>query len=238
MKKSNILIISATLIALTWTVLIGWFASAAINNHLNGKDPYYARSYRKIMESHKKTFITPSRELFLSGEGDANVNIVPGKELTVMCNSYIWDITYTTQKEGMAIIRFRKLRNFDSPIIVTFPQVFKLSFYNFSGVKLSGLNLQKIHIQCNRVSYFTADSCKAGSLTLDFPGYVDQQDIYVMKSNKIDTLIASIHGSGEIRLETAGEFKNQFSLSNSLKLEATSDLMKKVSLQDIPGPVK
>ncbi|MGA3012861.1 MAG: hypothetical protein ABSD71_02375 [Bacteroidales bacterium] len=228
MKKSNILIISATLIALIWTILIGWFASAAIINYLNGKDPYYARSFRKIMESHKKTFITPSQEVLLSGEGGATVDVVPGKELTVIYNSYIWDVTYTTQKGGMGIIRFKKLRNFDSPITVTFPKVSKLSFYNFSGVKVSDLDLQKLHIQGNRISNFTADSCKTGSLTLNFPGYVDHQDICIKQSNKIDTLIASIFGSGKFKLETTGISKNQISLQNSINLEATSDQMKKI----------
>jgi hypothetical protein len=228
MKKSNILIISAILIGLIWTILIGWFASAAIINHLNGKDPYYARSFRKIMESHKRTFITPSQEVFLSGEGDADVNIEPGKELTVIYNSYIWDVTYATQKGGMGIIRFRKLRNFDSPINVTFPKVSKLSFYNFREVKVSDLDIQKIYIQGNRISNFTADSCKAGSMTLYFPGYIDHQDICIKQSNKIDTLIASVFGSGHFKLETTGISKNQLSLQNSIKLEATSDEMKKI----------
>jgi len=228
MKKSNIIIICAILIGLIWTILIGWLASAAIINHLSGKDPYYARSYRKIMESHKKTFITPSQELFLSAEGDATVNVVQGKELTVIYNSYIWDVTYTTQKGGMGIIRFTKLRNFDSPIIVTFPMVSKLSLYNFSGVKVSDLDLQKINIQGNRVSNFTVDSCKAGSLTLNFPGYIDHQDICIKQSNKIDTLIASVFGSGHFKLETTGVLKNQLSLQNSIKLEATSDQMKRI----------
>ena len=228
MKKSNILIISAILFGLIWSILIGWFASAAIINYLNGKDPYYARSFRKIMESHKKTFITPSRELFLSGEGDANVNIEPGKELTVMYNSYVWEVSYTTQKGGMAIIRFKKLRNFDSPVIVTFPNISKLSLYNLSGVKLSNLNVKKIDIQGNRVSNFTADSCKAGNLTLNFPDYIDHQDICIKQSNKIDTLIASIFGTGNFKLETTGISKNQISLENSIKLEATSEQMKKI----------
>lgn len=228
MKKSNIIIISAIIVGLIWSILIGWFASAAIVNYLNGRDPYYARSYRKIMESHKKSFITPSQELFLSGEGDANVNIEPGKELTVMYNSYVWEVSYTTQKEGMAIIRFRKLRNFDSPIIVTFPNISKLSLYNLWGVKLSDINVKKLQIQGNRISNFTADSCKAGSLTLNFPGYIDHQDICIKQSNKIDTLIASVFGSGHFKLETTGISKNQISLQNSIKLEATSDLMKKI----------
>lgn len=228
MKKSNIIIISAILIGLIWSILIGWFASAAIINHLNGKDPYYARSFRKIMESHKKTFITPSEELFLSGEGDANVNIEPGKELTVIYNSYVWEVSYTAQKGGIGIIRFKKLRNFDSEIIVTFPNVSRLSLYNFLGVKLSNLNVKKIDIQGNRISNFTADSCKAGSLTLNFPGYIDHQDICIKQSNKIDTLIASIFGTGHFKLETTGISKNQISLQNSIKLEATSDQLKKI----------
>ena len=136
------------------------------------------------------------------------------------------------------MIQFKKLIYYESPIILTLPAIPLLSLYKFSGVKLSGITLKEIHIQCKRISSFTADSCRAGTLALDFPGIIDQQDIYIMKSNKIDTLIASIQGSGKMRLETAGEFKNQFSLSNSLKLEATSELMKKVSLVDIHGPVK
>ena len=83
MKKSNILIISATLIAITWTVLIGWFAASAINNYLKGKDPHYARTYTQIMERYKKKFPAPASELFLSGEGTAFLNIMPGKELAV-----------------------------------------------------------------------------------------------------------------------------------------------------------
>ncbi len=236
MKKSNILIIGATLIALTWTVIIGWLAASTINNYLERRNLHYARSYTQIMESHKKTFPAPASELFLSAEGTAFLSIMPGKELAVKTDKRVWDISYTDLKNGESMIQFKKLIYYDSPIILTLPAVSLLSLYNFSGVKLSGLNLKEIHIQCKRIYSFTADSCRAGTLTLDFPGIIDQQDIYIMKSNKIDTLMASVQGTGKIRLETAGVFKNQFSLSGSIKLESTSDLMKKVSIQDIPGP--
>jgi len=93
------------------------------------------------------------------------------------------------------------------------------------------LNCRQLNFQGNHVLSFTANNCKIGALRLDFPGKQDQQEIIISKSNQIDTLIASVRGFGNIRLETAGKLSNQISLSESMKLEASYDLMKKLTLK-------
>jgi hypothetical protein len=64
-------------------------------------------------------------------------------------------------------------------------------------------------------------------LSLDFPGKKDHQDIYINKSNQFNCFIASVQGFGKIGLETAG-INNQISLSDSMKVEATYALIKKL----------
>jgi hypothetical protein len=110
------------------------------------------------------------------------------------------------------------------------PEIPSLSLDNFSEVTINGLNQKEIHIQCQHVQAFRTDSCKIGTLNLDFPGNKDQQDIYIKKSNHIDNFIASVQGSGKLRMETAGQFKNQISLSDSIKVEATYYVMKRLSI--------
>jgi len=234
MKKSNIFLISAFFLAFFWIVLIGWFASSAINNYLQGKDPHYARSHSQYLENHKKSFPKPVNELCISGEGTSVITILPGKELTIESNPRIWNCVYTDLKNGKSMICLKRLNQYNEPITITLPGIPSISFYNFSGVTVKGLNQKEIHIQCTRVCSFTTDSCTIGSLSLDFPRNTDQQDIYIVKSNRIDTLKASVRGSGKIRLETVGKVTNQISLSDLIKVETTYDLMKKLSISPVP----
>jgi hypothetical protein len=229
MKKSNIFLVSAIFLAFCWTLLIGWFASSAINNYLQGKDPYFARSHRQYLESHKKIFSLPVGELCISGEGTAIITILPGKELSVLSDPKIWNCVYTDLKNGKSMISFKKLIEYNDPVTITLPEIPSIALDNFAGVTVKGLNQKEIHFQCKMVNSFTSTNCKISTLSLDFPRTRDLQDIRIDKSNQIDTLIASVRGSGKIRLETSGHFKNQISLSTSINVEATYDLIKTLS---------
>jgi hypothetical protein len=229
MKKSNICLISAICLAFFWTLLIGWFASSAINNYLQGKDSYFARTHSQYLESHRKIFPLPVGELCISGDGTAIITILPGKELYVLANPKIWDCVWSDLKNGKATISLKNLTEFNSPVTIILPKLTSLSLDNFSGVTVKGLNQKEIHLQCMRLRSFTCSSCMIGTLSLDFPRTRDQQDIFIDKSNIIENFIATIQGSGKLRLETAG-FKNQISLSDSIKVEATYNLMKKLTI--------
>lgn len=229
MKKSNIFLLGAFGLAFIWIILIGWFAASAINNYRRGKDPYFARSYSQILESRKKTFPAPTSELLISGDGTI-LTILPGKELSVLCRPRIWRCSYIDFKNGKSMISLIKLQDYNEPVTITLPEIPSLSLTNFSSVYINGLIQKGISFQCNRVSFFSSDNCKIGSLRLDFPGKKDQQSIFIEKSNQIDTLIASVKGFGNVRLETVGKMKNQVSMSESIKLEATMELMKKLDI--------
>jgi hypothetical protein len=215
--------------AFCWTLLIGWFAASAINNYVHGKDPYYARSHTQFLESHKQNFSTPVNELFISGEGTMIITILQGKDLTVLSNPRLWGCVYTEMKNGKSMISFTKLKEYlyYEPVTITLPEIPSLSLDNFYEVTVKGLNRKEIHLQCKRVHSFTSGSCMIGTLNLDFPGNMDQQDICINKSNRIDTLLASVMGFGKIRLETIG-FKNQISLSDSVYIESTYNLIEQI----------
>lgn len=233
MKKSNILLIVALSLAFCWSILIGWFAASAINNYIHGKDPVYALSHHQYLESHKSSFPTPVDSLFISGEGTMILILLQGKELEVLSDPRIWNCVYTDLKNGKSIIRFKKAKEYGyyEPVTIVLPEIPSVALDNFSGVTLKGLNRKGIHLQSNRVPSFSFDSCKIGILDLEFPGNKDYQDISIGKSNRIDTFIASVHGYGSIRLETAGQSKNQVSLSDSIKVEATSEIIRKIAVE-------
>ena len=236
MKKSNILLISAFFLALCWSLLIGWFAASAINNYIQGKDPYFARSQHQYLENHKKSFPLPKGELCISGEGTMILSILPGKQLDVLSDPRNWNCVYTDLKNGKSMISFKKLREYgyNEPVTILLPEISSIAFDNFSGVTIKGLNRKEIHFQCKRVHSFISSDCKMGTLVLDFPGTKDYQDIAIDKSNQIGAFIASVKGAGTIRLETAGQSKNRVSLSDSVKIEATSEIIKKISTEQKP----
>jgi hypothetical protein len=228
MKKSSIFLVSAILLAFLWTLLIGWFASSAINNYLEGKDPIFARTHRQYMESKKKSFPVPVSELSISGEGTAIITILPGKELAVLSEPRIWNCVYTDKKNGKSTISLTKQSDYNDPVTIILPGIPSLSLDNFSEVTINGLEQKEIHFQCKQVNSFTFSSCKIGTLSLDFPRTRDQQDIYIDKSNQIDNFIATVQGSGKIRLEAAGQLINQLTLSDSIRIEASFDLVKRL----------
>jgi hypothetical protein len=233
MKKSNILLVSAFFLAFTWIILIGCLAASEIKNHLQGKEPCFARTHQQYLESRKKIFPVPVSELCISVEGMAVITILAGKELTVLAHPKTWNCIYTDLKNGKSMIIFKRLMEYNDPITITIPEIPSLSLDNFSEVNVKGLDRKEIHFQCKQVGSFTASSCKITTLSLEFPGNKDHQDIYIDKSNEIGTLIASVKGSGKIRLETIGQLTNQISLSDSVHIEATYDMMKQLSMGQV-----
>jgi len=232
MKKSNIFLISAFGVAFIWTVLIGLFAASAINSDLQGKESSFARSHTRYLDVHKKTFATPKNELLISGDGKISFTILPGKEFTVLSNPKEWNCEYTDLKNGQSLMRFKLLNHeYDDKVVITLPVISIVSIDNCSQVMIDNLNQKAISYNCKRVVSFTAVRCKTGALNLDFPGKNDVNQITIDKTNVIDTLIASVQGFGNIRIETTGIHNNQLSLSNSIRIDATSDILKKLALK-------
>jgi hypothetical protein len=230
MKKSNVIIISASILAISWTVLIGWLAASTIKNYLHGKDLVFARSHTQFLESKKKTFPVPSLELNITADDATILIIVPGNTLSVLSHPRHWNCVYTDLKNGKSMISLTRITEYPDPVTITIPEIPSLSLDNFSSVTLSGLKGKKLLLKCNKVLSFTSQDCNIESLNLYFPGNKDQQEIILAKSNQIDTLIASVCGFGNIRLETAGKLNNQISLAESIKLEASSDIVNKLSV--------
>ncbi len=228
MKKSNIILLTAICLAILWTILIGWFGSSAINNYLQGKDPFYMYSSRKYLEKHKQIFVAPVNELCISGEWPAVLTLIPGKELCVLANPKIWTCDYTDLKNGRSLISLKNLKDITDPVTIMIPRIPGFSIENFSEVKIQNLNLDSIRIQCKQVNSFSSGNCKIGTLNLDFPRSRDRLDVHIDNTNQLGTFLVSAKGTGKLRLETAGNLKNQVSLSDSVKIEATYELMKKL----------
>ena len=231
MKKSNILIACASGLAFCWILLIGWFAASAINNYRQGKDPVFARSRSQYMESRKKTFPVPVKELIISGAGNEILTIVAGKEFSVLAHPRVWDCTYTDLKNGTGMIRFTKLTDYEEPITIRVPEIPLVSIDHIKSVSIELMTRHSLRLKCTRVGYFNTMNCKLKSLDIDFPGKNDQQEIFIAECNQIDTLVASVRGFGNIKIEMTGKYKNQFSMSQSIKLEATSEILKKLALK-------
>jgi hypothetical protein len=207
MKKSNILIACASGLALCSILLIGWFAATAINNYRQGKDPFFARSYSQYEE----------------------MTITAGKEFSFLAFPRVWDCTYTDLKNGKGIIRFIRLSDYKVPITLRLPEIPSVSIDNISNVNIELLTHRSLRLKCTRIAHLSLMNCKLRTLDIDFPGKMDHQEIFIANCNQIDTLVASVRGSGNLRLEMAGNYKNQVTISDSIKLLATSEIFKKLA---------
>ena len=230
MKKSNVILVIASILAISWTVLIGWLGASTIKNYLHGKDLVFAHSHTQFLESKKKTFPAPSLELNITADETTLLTIIPGNTLSLLSHPRLWKCVYTDLKNGKSRISLTRLEEDTDPVTITIPEIPSLSLDNFSSVTLRGLKGKGLFVKCNKVLSLTSEDCKIQSLNLDFPGIKDQQEIILAKSNQIDTLIASVSGFGNIRLETAGKLNNQISLAESIKLEAGSEIVNKLSV--------
>jgi hypothetical protein len=230
MKKSNVILISASILAISWTVLIGWLGASTIKNYLHGKELVFAHSHTQFLESKKKTFPVPSLELNITADETTLLTIIPGNTLSVLAHPRLWNCVYTDLKNGKSRISLTRITEYPDPVTITMPDIPSLSLDNFSSVTLRGLKGKELLVKCNKVLSLNSEDCRIQSLNLDFPGIKDQQEIILAKSNQIDTLIASVSGFGNIRLETAGKLNNQISLAESIKLEAGSEIVNKLSV--------
>ena len=232
MKKSNILLASASVLAIIWILLIGWFASAAIINYSQGKEPIYAHTHSQYLQVHKKSFNIPLKELFISGDINMNITFKPGKELTVLSDPRKWDCVYSDLHNGKSMISFKNRydHSYNDPVIIMIPEIPLLSIDNFGYVLINGMVRKQMQLKGTHLLGFCADSCKLSTLNLDFPLNNDHSEIRINKSNHVDTLIMSILGSGKIKLETIGT-KNKFSLSDYVDVDATYGFMKELHLE-------
>jgi len=230
MKKSNIILIFAFGVAFIWTVLIGLFAASAINNDIQGKESFFARSHTRYLDVHKRTFPMPANELLISGDGKISFTILPGKELTVLSNPKEWNCEYIILKNGQSLMRFKLLNEYDDKVVITLPVIPIVTIDNCSQVTIDNLNQKSIKYICKQVVSLTAVRCITEKLNLDFPGKNDFNQIMIDHSNFFDTLVASIKGFGTLHLQTAG-IQNQLFLSNSINVEATSDILRKLNLK-------
>lgn len=229
MKKSNVLIACASGLALCSILLVGWFAATAINNYKQGKDPFFARSYSQYLESKKKTFPAPVKELIISGAGDEELTITAGKVFSFLAFPRDWDCTYTDLKNGKGIIRFIRLSEYKEPITLRLPEISVVSINNIRTVNIELLTHRSFRLKCTRIGSLCVMNCKLRTLELDFPGKRDHQEIYIANCNQIDTLLASVRGFGNLRLEMSGLYRNHVIFSDSIKLLATSDIFKKLA---------
>ena len=231
MKKSTIFLLIAIGIAICWSMMIGLMAASTIINYMKGNKLLFVKTQTELMESQKITYPNPLHKLYISGEGTGDLICASGKELTVRVNNQVWAHEYFKLKNGDALIRFSKFNKYWNEIMITIPDIPEMSFDNLGSVTANGLKYRKLSIQGSRVYSFTANNCTMGCLTLDFPVVKDQQKIIISKFNQIDTLIACVKGFGNIRLETAGKLYNKINLSESMRLEANTDLVKKLALK-------
>jgi hypothetical protein len=231
MKKSNVLITVASAFAFCWILLIGWFAASAINCHIHGKDSVFAHTRSQFLESRKKTFPAPARELIISGTGNETLTIVAGSELSVLAHPRVWDCSYSDLKNGKGVIRFRKLTDYDEPVTLRIPGIPLVTMNHVRSAEVIHFTGYAPHFQCTRVGHFDVMNCKIRSLNIDFPGKSDPQEIVLASCNQIDTLVVSVRGYGNLRLEMTGRYDNQLFLSDAIRLEAKPELLKKVTIR-------
>ncbi|MDP4282235.1 MAG: hypothetical protein Q8867_08815 [Bacteroidota bacterium] len=228
MKKSNIFLFTALIIACFWVVLIGVLAAKSINNYRAGRDPYYAHTGSQFLEKHKIKFSVPEKELILSGD-NASLNVKPGKELAIETDPRMWQFILKDLKNGRSEIFFKRLNNYDYPVSVTIPTIPSVSMNHFTSIGLTKLDQKEMKLNFTRVLYLVVDSCTISDLNLSFPWMAEEEDIYIKGNNRIDTLEMSVPGSGKIRFETAGIHLNRMFLSDKVKIEATSDIIDKLA---------
>lgn len=228
MKKSHIFIIAALTLACFWVIIIGVFAAKSVNNYREGKDPRYAHTQSQYLESHKMKFPVPAKELILTGDGDTWLNIRSGNLLTIETDPRMWKILFTDHKDGRSEIRFKKLNDYNDPVTVIIPAIPSVSVNNFTSIVLERLEQKEMKLSFTRVLYLVMDSCKVSDLNLSFPWTAEIQDIFIKKNNRVDSLEISVPGPGKIRLETTGWLLNRISLSDAVKVEATSEVIKEL----------
>ena len=234
MKKSNILIAAAVIIASIWIILICWFCAATIKQYLKGKELTFARSQSQYKESQRKRFPTPSDEFIITGDGTTSLKITPGKTVSVISNKHVFNCNYSDLKNGKSKISFTRLYEYNEPVEITLPDIRMLSLYNCAEVSITGFNRKEMKIKGTGICIFSAESCRVGSFCLDLFENQHDYEIWFKSTNQLDSLSVSTQGKGKLKLDAIGKFKNQLCVSGPVEVLTRADLYKQLTILSPP----
>ena len=239
MKKSTVILLVTSSLAIAWTLVFYWLAGTSILEVRLGKPPKYAIA---PPPADTAIFLTTSPFSTIDISGD-NVMVILsyGSSFNITMKEHLKKDITLYLKDGKLMIRIKKIPIKESmdTIFIHVPALKSVFLYSYTmkdrhplGIILNNLNLPEMRITTECISPVIISRCTISAMTMEINNHSKQQEINIAASNSFDSLYLYCPGAADLALGSAGLVKNDFRLSGSVKIHSTAGILQKISLSN------
>jgi hypothetical protein len=241
MKKSTVILIVTSFLALSWTLVFYWMAGTSILAIRYGKKPLFA-----ITPPPADTDICISASAFssldISGSGVMVMISNDSSCLLEMKDHLKKEMTLFIEDSTLKI-RIRKFSVNKTPdtLFLQVPFLRSVAMYSHNlkgwqslGLSITNLETRVLELSTVRTSPVIFGNCRISSLSMEIGPGPDCQEITIAPSNRFDSLSVYIPGAADLRLGAGGTFKNDFRVSGSVMFHSDAAVLQRITFNHNP----
>jgi len=237
MKKSNYFLIGTFVFALSWIIIYNFLIASVVKTIPgNARSIYGHLSHDEVVMQLQpfnkiKFDIQGSPQIYFTQSDSSEISISDGysKYLKIVNRNGTLSITITAPQEDIYEIIHLKIPKINDILICQSPP----EVVNESAlmVFLENIKSPKLNLDVSYPEKVEFVNCDISSLVVNgnlCAGNYPSQGIRLDASNQIDSLLIHVGGMGKVSLSKAGVMYNSVTLSDSIQIEATMPVMKRI----------
>jgi hypothetical protein len=233
MKKSNIILLGVISLMIAWSAVFQWMAAIAISDHAAGRLSSIAMNTRSAMIRSKLIWqqLPVFSSIEIRGKGLIGLTLVQGKDCSIQMDPILrgqMKSHMEYDKLVMELPGFSDTR--EGVYLITCPNLKMIILDNTTNTYIRNFKQPSLHLSVNNVYPLSIMHCTLNDFNLSSLDDLHSQYIALDSSNFINQLTLSIAGKGTLKLGTAGKLKTSIQLSDSIDIQASSRIMKQISL--------
>ena len=233
MKKSNIILMGVVGLMIAWSAVFQWIAAIAISDHAAIRLSSFAMNTRSVMIRSKLIWqqLPVFSSIEIRGKGLIGLTLVQGKDCSIQMDPILRNQMKSHMeydKLVMELTGFSDTR--EGVYLITCPNLKMIILDNTRNTYIRNFKKPSLHLSVNNVYPLSIIHCRLNDLTLSCLDDLHSQYIVLDSGNFINHMTLSVAGKGTLKLGTAGMLSTSMQLSDSIDIQASSRIMKQISL--------
>ena len=218
---------------IAWSAVFQWIAAIAISDHAAGRLSSYAMNTRSVMIRSKLIWqqLPVFSSIEIRGKGLIGLTLVQGKDCSIQMDPILRNQMKSHMeydKLVMELTGFSDTR--EGVYLITCPNLKMIILDNTRNTYIRNFKQPSLHLSVNNVYPLSIIHCRLNDLTLSCLDDLHSQYIVLDSGNFINHMTLSVAGKGTLKLGTAGMLSTSMQLSDSIDIQASSRIMKQISL--------
>ena len=233
MKRSNMILTGVIGLLITWSAVFQWIAAIAISDHAAGRMSHFAVNTRSAMIRSKAVWqqLPLFSSMEIRGKGLIRLTLLQGKDCSIQLDPILrprMKSHMEYDKLVMELPGFSDTR--EAVYTITCPNLETVILDNTTNTYIRSFKQISLQVVTSNVYPLSIMHCRLNDLILSSLDDLHPRYIEFDSSNFINQLTLSIAGKGTLKLGTAGILSTNLQLSDSIDIQASSRIMKQISL--------